>query len=237
MLTPKFVLRGLAVIIAFVLLGLGLRLLGVDQDSGAQLMDKWVRDQGLTGEMLFVVAAGLATAIGLPRQLVAFLGGYSFGLFEGTLLGLAGTVLGCVFAFFFARWLAHGFVAARLPARMRRADAFLSEHTFTMTLLIRLLPAGSNALTNLAAGVSSASAVRFISGSALGYIPQMIVFALLGSGINLDPGIRISASVVLFFLSAGLGIYLYRRFRHGRTFDSAVDEALKVDTHRGPPAG
>ncbi|MDE0539706.1 MAG: SNARE associated Golgi protein, partial [Rhodospirillales bacterium] len=102
----------------------------------------------------------------------------------------------------------------------------------SMTLLIRLLPAGSNFLTNLAAGVSSARFPLFLAGSAIGYIPQMVVFALLGSGINLDPGLRISASVVLFFVSAGLGIYLFRRVRHGHTFDRAVDEAVEADETR-----
>ena len=229
MLNPKFVIRGLAVIVALVLLGVGLRVLGIDQESGAELIDKWVRDRGLTGEALFVLAAGLATAFALPRQLVAFLGGYAFGLAAGTLLALAGAALGCALTFMFARWVARDWVSRHLPARIRKADAFFLEHTFSMTLLIRLLPAGSNFLTNLAAGVSSARFPLFLAGSAVGYIPQMVVFALLGSGINLDPALRISASVVLFFVSAGLGIYLFRRFRHGRTFDRAVDEAVEAD--------
>jgi len=35
----------------------------------------------------------------------------------------------------------------------------------------------------------------------------------LGSGISLEPGLRISLSVVLFLASAALGFYLYRKFR------------------------
>ena len=77
--------------------------------------------------------------------------------------------------------------------------------------------------------MSSAKFPLFLTGSAIGYIPQMVVFALLGSGINLNPALRISGSVVLFFVSAGLGIYLFRRFRHGHTFDRAVDEAVEAD--------
>ena len=83
-----------------------------------------------------------------------------------------------------------------------------------MALLIRLLPLGSNLVTNLVAGVSSANALGFFAGSVLGYVPQTIIFALLGSGINLDPALRITSSVLLFMLSAALGVYLYRRYRY-----------------------
>ena len=124
-----------------------------------------------------------------------------------------------------ARWLAHDFVAGHLPARLRRADTFLADNTFSMALLIRLLPVGSNVLTNLAAGISSAGALTFFLGSALGYVPQMLIFALLGSGINLDPGVRITASVALFLASAGLGIYLFRRYRAARTLALAEESS------------
>ena len=54
----------------------------------------------------------------------------------------------------------------------------------------------------------------------------MVVFALLGSGINLDPGFRIAFSAVLFVVSGLLGIHLYRRYRHGKTFDEKVEKQI-----------
>jgi len=96
-----------------------------------------------------------------------------------------------------------------------------------MALLIRLLPAGSNLLTSLTAGVSSAPALPFIAGSALGFIPQTFIFALTGTGVSIDPAMRIGLSVVLFLISAALGIYLYRRFRHGRSAGVEIDRAFE----------
>ena len=95
-----------------------------------------------------------------------------------------------------------------------------------MTLLIRLLPVGSNLATNLIAGVSSAGGIAFIGGSTVGYIPQTVVFALLGSGINLDPEIRISLSVALFFVSATLGVYLYRRYKRGKGLNGDINRGI-----------
>ena len=163
---------------------------------------------------MFLAATAVFTAVGLPRQLAAFFGGFAFGLTAGFWLSWFATVIGCILTFFFARLVGRDALITRFPRRLRRADAFLAENTFSTTLLIRLMPLGSNFFTCLAAGLSSARAVYFVCGSALGYMPQMIVFALLGSGINIDSELRISVSVALFVTSAVLGAYLYRRYRH-----------------------
>jgi len=174
-----------------------------------------------------VSASGaVSTGLGLPRQLIAFLGGYAFGFAEGTALALAATVFGCIAAFTYARLLGRDFVAARFPNRVRKIDDFLKGNPFSMTLLIRLLPAGSNFVTNLAAGVSGVGGTAFILGSAIGYIPQTAVFTLIGSGIAIDTTLRVGISVVLFVISGIIGVHLYRKHRHGKSFDETIERQL-----------
>ncbi len=224
-MNPRLLLPGLAVIA--VLVGLGYLLkTGLGGLIDEAWIDTHVRGQGPGGPLLFLGIAALATAIGLPRQLISFLGGYAFGFGWGFVVALSACTGGCVISFYFARLAGRRFFAARFPARISKADDFLKENPFAMALLIRLLPLGSNLATNLAAGVSSAGGPSFFAGSAIGYIPQTVVFALLGSGINLDPGMRIASSVVLFVLSAGLGVHLYRKYRHGKSIDEAIDARL-----------
>ncbi|MEE8393236.1 MAG: VTT domain-containing protein [Rhodospirillales bacterium] len=230
---PKVLIRGLVFIATLAILGYVLKFSGLDILLDKAWIDAEVRGRGLGGIALFVGVAGLATAIGLPRQIVSFLGGYAFGFALGTLLALAGTVAGCICSFFYSRMLGRELVASRFPGRVRRIDGFLSENPFSMTLLIRLLPLGSNLVTCLAAGVSRVGAAPFVAGSAIGYIPQTMVFALVGSGIHLDPALRIGISVVLFVVSGILGVYLYRRHRHGKTFDTRIEEALGGDEGNG----
>ena len=228
-MNASILIRGLALFVSLVVLGVVLK----TTEIGAVLDESWidsvVRSQGLKGVLIFVAVGWGVTSVGLPRQLVAFLGGYAFGFVYGTGLALAATTLGCITAFLFARVLARDWVAGKISDRIRRIDGFLSENPFSMTLLIRFLPLGSNFLTNLAAGVSSVSWAPFVAGSALGYIPQMLVFALVGSGISLDPELRISLSVVLFVVSGVIGITLYRRYRHGKSFDDEVERRLDGD--------
>jgi uncharacterized membrane protein YdjX (TVP38/TMEM64 family) len=226
---PRIFLKGLVLIASLV----GIAWL-VEVTPVRDLVDKtWVNREvlgkGVNGEFLFVGAGAVAIALGAPRQAISFLAGYAFDVALGTTLGVVATVCGCLLTFFYARWFGRALVTARFRARVRRIEAFLHDNTFNMTLLIRLLPVGSNLVTNLAAGVTGVRALPFMLGSALGYVPQTFVFALVGSGISLDPLSRIGFGVAIFLVSGVLGIQLFRKFRHGRHLDEQLEHELGVD--------
>jgi uncharacterized membrane protein YdjX (TVP38/TMEM64 family) len=208
--------RGLLLIASLVAFGVLLQATRFGAAFDQAWVDHAIRNHGVSGELLFVAVAVMLTTLGLPRQFVAFLGGYAFGLVEGALLALLGTVLSCIAAFYYARLLARGVIARRLGKRARRVDGFLRSHPFSTTLSIRLLPIGHNLATNLVAGVSSIAPVPFFVGSAVGYLPQTLVFALVGSGVETDPVLRTTAGVVLFLVSGALGAWLHRRHRRVR---------------------
>jgi membrane protein implicated in regulation of membrane protease activity len=52
------------------------------------------------------------------------------------------------------------------------------------------------------------------------------VFALAGSGVNFNPALRLTLAGVLFVVSSLIGVWLYRRHRHGAALESDLDEAL-----------
>jgi uncharacterized membrane protein YdjX (TVP38/TMEM64 family) len=189
-------------------------------------IDREVRGKGIPGELLFVAVGGLVTAVAVPRHIVSFLGGYAFGLGWGTALALAATEFGCVLVFFYGRIVGRPLVSARLRARVQHIEDFLAANPFSMTLLIRLLPVGSNFATNLAAGVSRVPGGPFLSGSLLGFLPQTVVFALAGSGIEMGAALRIALAVLLFVVSGAIGIWLYRRYRHGKSLGEDVEESI-----------
>lgn len=223
----RALVSGLALMATLVAVGLVIEhgLLGDWLSEG--WIDRAVRDQGLRGELLYLGIAGLATAIALPRHVVSFLGGYAFGVGVGTLLALLATEIGCALSFFYARVIGRPLVGARLAQRARRIEHFLAAHPFWMTLLVRLLPVGNNFLTNLVAGVTRVPALPFLSGSLFGYIPQTLVFALAGSGVDLGAGLRIAVAALLFVVSGAIGATLYRRYRHGRSLGEEVDDVLE----------
>jgi uncharacterized membrane protein YdjX (TVP38/TMEM64 family) len=228
-MTAKILFRGLIWIISLVAIGYALKITGLGSSIDKAWIDSDIRGQGFNGELFFVCVGMLFTAVGLPRQIICFLAGYAFGLLEGMALAMVATVLGCIIAFFYARIMGRAFVVARFPERVKRIDDFLHRNPLSMTLLIRLLPLGSNVVTNLAAGVSGVGPVSFFLGSSIGYLPQSLVFTLVGSGFSVDPEIRIAISIILFAVSGSLGIFLFRKYRQGKSFDIRIERELGVE--------
>ena len=184
-------------------------------ETGTEWVDHWIRGQGLQGEALFLLVGAAAAAAGLPRQGVAFLGGYAFGAAIGTPLALVAQVLGCAASFGWARLLGRDWAARRLEGRfgrrLRPVHDRLVASPFGATLALRLLPVGNNLALNLLAGLSGVRPLPFLAGSALGYLPQTLVFVLLGNGVAVDRTAQLVLGGALFLVSVALGAWLLRR--------------------------
>ena len=212
-MTLKLFLRSSIIIILLAALGFLFKAYDFDKIIDEDWIDVYVVNSGLKGKFIFVFAATLLVIVGFPRQIISFLAGYAFGLNSGTLLALLACVIGCSAAFFFARLIGREWINTKFPRRLSEADQFFSANTFITTLFIRFMPVGSNFVTNLVAGVSGVRAISFIGGSTVGYIPQTVIFSLLGSGFNIDLEFRIILSMVLFLASILLGLFLYRKYK------------------------
>jgi uncharacterized membrane protein YdjX (TVP38/TMEM64 family) len=168
-----------------------------------------------TGALIFVVAGAVLTASGLPRQVLAFAGGFVFGPWEGGALALLGQSLGAALDYAAAHTAAGDWAKRRLAKReagtLARIRRMITAHPFTATLTLRLLPVGNNTVLNLVAGVAGVAAVPFLLASLIGYIPQTIIFALLGSGVHVGQTLRLAIAAALFIMSAVLGAVLWRR--------------------------
>lgn len=221
-------LRGIFLLLSLIVLGLWLKAANVEHWFERPWIDAHVRNGGFRGYWLFVAAGGVITAVGLPRQVVAFFAGYAFGVVPGLLIGNASALLGCLLAYAYARVFGHGLVRHLFPSKVERFDAFVREHPFMLTVVVRLLPVGSNLATNLIAGVSNIPRLAFFAGSFVGYLPQTLVFALAGGGLAVDAHWQVVVSIVLFVLSGLLGVHLYRRMRAGGG-GRAVPEAVFED--------
>ena len=207
------------------------RALGLEEHlADRQWLLAHVKGQGIVGVLFFVGLTGLVTGMGVPRQLTAFLGGYAFGWFWGSILATLGTALGCAMTFLLARTLGREFVLSRFSRRVERLDAFLRSDPWRSALAIRLFPVGHNMLTSVAAGVTSIPAAAFILGSAVGYLPQNLVFALAGAGISAQTGLgsflSIGFSVLLLAASGWLGVSVYRAYKRKGALpvDDEVDD-------------
>ena len=217
-MSPQAIGKLLLMVAGLALGGFLLRALGAA--PGTEWVDLYIRDQGLLGETLFLLAGAAATAVGVPRQAVAFLAGYAFGTVIGVGVALVAQLLGCAVAFFWAGAVGRGWaerrLAGRFGPRLRPVVETLRENPFGAALALRLFPVGNNLALNLLAGISAIPALPFLAASALGYLPQTVVFALLGKGVRVDGAWQLMLSGMLLAVSVALGIWLMRRHRAGR---------------------
>ena len=140
--------------------------------------------------------------------------------------------MGCVLSLFFARIVIRPFVNRRFPHRIIKINDFLSVRPLVKTIVIRLLPIGNNLVTNLIAGVTAVKARYFVLGSVIGYIPQMAIFALMGKGVVVMSAWKIGLSILLFFISGALSVWLYRQYKAVQLLGSrqVEDSALAAET-------
>jgi uncharacterized membrane protein YdjX (TVP38/TMEM64 family) len=194
---------------ALLLAGLLLAGVAIRSGAGRDALDAPAQ----AGPFAFVAFAALACAVGVPRQLTAYAAGLGFGLVGGCVLSLAAQLIGCAADFAWARWVGRAWAARRIRGRVARLEAALTRRPFVAALTLRLLPVGSNLVLNLLAGVSAIAAGPFLAGSAIGFVPQTIVFGLLGAGVRVGQGAQLALAVVLFGVSSAFGLFLLRQSR------------------------
>lgn len=194
-------------------LALLFHLLGITEHFNKAWVDQYIRQQGANGILYFIVLIALATSLGLPRQAAAFAAGYAFGTVYGTLIATLAAAIGCSITFYTARFIARPLVLKRFSDKVDIFNNFLQKDTFEKTFIIRLIPAGNNFLLNLCSGVAQINAFKFISGSYLGFFPQMAIFAFAGSGIQLVSYWQIGASAVLSVVACLLSYRLYKQYK------------------------
>ncbi len=172
---------------------------------------EWLQSAGATGLILFLLAGILATSIGLPRQLLAFIGGLSYGVGVGVLLSLLAALCGCALTATVSRRYFARVIGERFPKPIATLNRLLTDDLFLKILILRLQPFGTNLLTNVCIGFTRTSLRVFMLASAVGYIPQMLVFSLLGAGVRVGSQTQLMLSIVLLLISIALGAYLYKR--------------------------
>jgi uncharacterized membrane protein YdjX (TVP38/TMEM64 family) len=106
--------------------------------------------------------------------------------------------------------------------RLQRFDDLLGQHGFMVVLLIRLCPVGNNFLTNYLAGVTAIPLRTFLAASFIGYLPQSLIFALLGSGFADHPQLRLWGGAALLAAFSLFFLWYFRRSKEGAKILAAM---------------
>lgn len=175
----------------------------------------WISDSNtpLLNSLMLFIFISVATAIGLPRQIAALIAGINLGVVLGVVVATLATTVGCLLTFLISRHFLSATIKAKYPTQLDKLSSFLGEQTFLKALVIRIMPLGSNFITNIVAGVTTAPTRAYVSGSCIGFIPQMVIFSLAGSGVHLGDNNQLVISGTLFIIAFAISLYLLRVHR------------------------
>ena len=140
-------------------------------------------DAGAWGPVFYLVAFPLGEIIAVPSVLFIIAAGLAWPLWLALPIAWLGSVLSALVVFLLSRYVAHDFVQARLPKRMRLLDSQLERGGVLAVALIRL-GAFLAAWTHPALALSSVTTRAYVIGTALGVVPGVIGLVLFGDVVT-----------------------------------------------------
>ena len=172
----------------------------------------WLQEQRSLAAAIILVVHVIATSLGSPSFIFIALAGYLFGIPWGLALGYASTILAAAAAFVVGRTIGRRWVQDLLAEnrRLKALDLAVRENGFSIVLLSRLSIVLPMNLLNYGYAITRVSFKDYFLGTALGLIPAISLFALLGSSVDnvaqlatMDPTDS-GAGVWLFWIGLGL---------------------------------
>jgi len=158
---------------------------------------------------VFAITGIVYTALGGPRQVLAFACGCVIGGVPGALLSTLLTGFGALLAICCVRHIGTAWASTRYGDWVIIIRQLLARDTWLWICTLRLMPVGSNLATNIAVGLARLSMPAVFWGSLLGYLPQMLLFSFAGAGLALHDEQQLWLGLLTLALSTALALYLY----------------------------
>src|SRR5690606_9486338 len=178
----KSPLLGIAASLLFVCVLLGV-LVYFDVHEDLVRLLEWIDSQGAMAAILFIALMAAVVVLLLPGIFLTTGAGFVFGVVEGTIYVVAGTVIGSAIAFLVARYLfgerASQFIIQR--SNLRVVSDEMARHDFKVVMLTRLIPFFPGKISNYFFGLTRFSFKGFVLGSLVGFIPFSLHNVYLGS--------------------------------------------------------
>ncbi len=170
----------------------------------------------LWAEIVYVLLVVGLVAVGAPRLIFYVLGGLAFGFWLGLALAQAGAVIGSWLTFWAVRHGGRAWIERRFGRHRLVGRAFRVRSSIKAVVLIRQLPLTS-VMINSGLALSQVSARAFLLGTFVGYLPQGVIAALIGSGVVDEKAVEGLGKLAAAGIVLLLGAFMLWRWRKGRT--------------------
>lgn len=214
----------LLTLVCIIATGLAVYLLGGIEPAQIQV---WLKASGIWAPVIYIAVYVVATVLVLPSTALNLTGGAIFGPVLGTVWTSLAAIIAAIVSFTFTRTIGREAVAKRLAGRWQAMDAEVRRGGLFYMFAIRLVAIMPYGLVNFAAGLTSVSFKDYVLGTALGTVPGVLPFVLLGSsGLKALRTGDVLPLVGAFTLT-GMLVAVSTWYRRRRTFSQKAGEVLK----------
>ncbi|WP_016951096.1 TVP38/TMEM64 family protein [Anabaena sp. PCC 7108] len=209
--------------ICIIATGLAVYLLGGVEPEQIQA---WLKSAGIWAPIIYIFLYVVATMLVLPSTALNLTGGAIFGPVLGIIWTSIAAMIAAIVSFVFTRTIGREAIAKRLAGKWQAMDAEVRRGGVFYMFAIRLVAIMPYGLVNFAAGLTSVSFKDYVLGTALGTVPGILPFVLLGSyGLK---AFRTGDFLPLIGALSLTGILVLTAtwYRHRRTFPKKGIEIL-----------
>jgi uncharacterized membrane protein YdjX (TVP38/TMEM64 family) len=173
----------------------------------------WVDESGIWGRIVFVGMVVLQVVVAfIPGEPIELAAGYAFGFWQGSLLTLAGFLLGSWLVF----WLVRRFGVKLVEVFFHRNK--IAEFRFLqnpkkvkiISFLLMLIPGTPKDFLSYFAGLTPLTLPQWLTIVALARIPSLVTSTLTGAAAGQKNYMLSAVMLVITLLISGIGILYYR---------------------------
>lgn len=175
---------------------------------------QWVDGFGVWGRLIFVGMVFLQVLVALiPGEPLELAAGYVFGMVEGSLLAMAGILVGSTVVFLLVKRLGPKFVEVFFPERELKRLSFLKnpKKAKVLTFILMTIPGTPKDLLSYFAGLTPLSLWQWLAIVAISRIPSLLTSTVSGALAGKENYILSVAVLGLTLCLSGLGVLYYRR--------------------------
>lgn len=193
-----------------------------------------VQGWGALNVIIYPLLVMLATVSFLPGGILSLGGGFFFGLWWGTLLVLAGNLLGAAVAFYVGHKLGRRFVRRRIlrDPRWAALDGAIAKHGPRIIFFSQLNPLFPTSLFNYLYGITNVKFRTCMLWVALGRLPGIFLYCYLGTlgqlGIRILRGESEPGPMDYFVWGGGLLVTVGVAVLLGHTATKVIEEYRRL---------
>lgn len=179
-----------------------------------QQFQAWVDRSGIWGRLLFVGMVYLQVIVALiPGEPLELAGGYAFGALEGTLLSMAGIVLGSWTIFSLVRRLGPRFVEVFFPEKEMKRLAFLKnpKKAKVLAFILMTIPGTPKDLLSYFAGLTPLTLKQWLSIVVIARIPSLVTSTVSGGAAGEENYLLAGITLAITLALSGAGMLYYRK--------------------------